>query len=55
LVDLRRLLDPRRRWKAKLAAAPENPMPVSRPADADRFDAARERLRSEIPPPADDD
>jgi hypothetical protein len=62
LVGLRRLLPAgRRKRRAPRAEAPRTIVPQREPAassdssPAQRFDAARERLRAQIPPPADDE
>jgi hypothetical protein len=54
LVGLRKLLLPQRRRKKLRAEAPKTIVPP-RDTPADRFDAARDRLRAQIPPPPDDD
>jgi hypothetical protein len=56
LVDLKKLLGPRRRRKPRVDG-PRTIVPAPAAATdsaATRFDAARDRLRREIPPPADD-
>jgi hypothetical protein len=52
LVELRKILVPRRRRKPR-ADAPKTIVPLSTPAE--RFDAAKRRLRDEIPPKSGDD
>jgi hypothetical protein len=52
LVALRKILVPRRRKKPR----PDGPRTIVPPRDApaDRFDAAKARLRAKIPPRADE-
>ena len=50
-MKLRELIVPRRKRKPPRADAPRTILPVT---PAAKIDAARERLRREIPPPADD-
>jgi hypothetical protein len=49
LVGLRKILAPRRKRKQPRPGAPKTIVPPRDP-----FDAARERLKAQIPPPADD-
>jgi hypothetical protein len=49
LVDLKKILAPGRRRKKPRADAPRTIVPP-----ADRFDAAKARLREQIPPKNDD-
>jgi hypothetical protein len=55
LVDLKKLLVPRRRRRAPRPDGPKTIVPPRPEGAADRFDAARERLRREIPPRVDED
>jgi hypothetical protein len=54
LVDLKKLLVPRRRRKAPRPDGPKTIVPPRADTAADRFDAARDRLRREIPAPPED-
>lgn len=52
-MKLRQILVPRRRKRPR-ADAPKTIVPPRDERPDDRFDAARERLRAQIPPRADD-
>jgi hypothetical protein len=55
LVDLRALLPgARRRRRKPRADAPKTIVPPREAAPADRFDAAKARLRAQIPPRSDE-
>lgn len=54
-MKLRELIAPRRRRRQPRPGAPRTIVPVREPQEPEaRFDAARERLRREIPPRTDD-
>lgn len=53
-MRLRELIAPRRRRKTPRPQAPRTIVPPRSEPSADRFDAAKARLRAQIPPKSDD-